>query len=302
MMPNFYPPARQSGLIVHGLLILILMAVFGWGIWNLAQAAVGPAFIVYLLVTLAAFIPIPFLGYRAFALLKANYSLDRDNLSLRWGLRLEELPLSDIEWVRPVTDLSTPLALPWFRLPGSILGLRRHPDLGLIEFLASERGNLLLVATAKHIFAISPADPASFVHEFQRSIELGSLTPAPAKSVYPTFVVARAWDDPLARFLWAATLFLNIGLFVWVGLMIPGLSQVNIGFGPSGLPLGPFPAVQIMLLPILSVLLSVTGWLAGLYYYRYDDQRILAFILWSTSILSSLLFLLAVLFAFNTPV
>ncbi|MGZ6286405.1 MAG: PH domain-containing protein, partial [Ktedonobacterales bacterium] len=104
-------------------------------------------FVIYLLVGLVAFAPIPLLGYRAFALFRAEYVLNRDSLELRWGLRDEEIPLMDIEWVRPIEDLAFPLSLPSAVLPGALLGLRRHRDLGIVEFIASDRRNLLLVAT-----------------------------------------------------------------------------------------------------------------------------------------------------------
>src|SRR5215210_1594826 len=104
-----FPPAKQFGLLLHALLILILSAASIWGFANLANAQVGPRFVSYLLIGILAFIPIPFLGYRAYALLKADYYIDRDSLAILWGLRVEDIPLTDIEWVRPASDLTTPL-------------------------------------------------------------------------------------------------------------------------------------------------------------------------------------------------
>src|SRR6185436_3378150 len=124
---------------------------------------VGPMYVSYLLTGLLAFAPIPFLGYRAYALFKADYYIDRDSLAILWGLRVEDIPLTDIEWVRPATDLTRPLALPRFRLPGAVLGTRRHADLGLVEFIASGTRNLILVATSRRVFAISPSDASALV-------------------------------------------------------------------------------------------------------------------------------------------
>src|SRR5262249_54105146 len=108
-------------------------------------------------------------------LTRSNYFLNRDNLRLVWGLRIEEIPLADVEWVRPLSALASPVHLPLLRLPGGILGVTRHSELGKIEFLASESSTLLLIATAQRVFAISPADPGTFTGSFQRAIELGSL-------------------------------------------------------------------------------------------------------------------------------
>ena len=298
---SFLPP-RQRGLIVLGILLTLLAGIFAWSSWNASQAEVGPAFLLEILLTLTVALPLPIIAYRTYALIRANYHLGRDKLIFSWGLRIEEIPLTDIEWVRPATDLTFPLRLPPFRLPGSILGLRRHPDLGTVEFLASDVETLLLVATAKRVFAISPADPRRFAREFQLATELGSLSSAPAISTYPSFIVAEAWKSLLTRYLWLSGLLLNIGLLAWTSILIPGLESITLGFKATGVPHGPFPPVQLMLLPFISFALYVLGWIAGLYFYRWEEQRILAFIIWASGTLTGILFLIAVLFAITTPI
>ena len=297
-----FPPAKQFGLLLHGLIILLLASVSIWGFANLTNAQVGPMFVSYLLIGILSFSPIPFLGYRAYALYKADYYIDRDSLAILWGLRIEDIPLTDIEWVRPASDLTHPLSLPRLRLPGSVLGTRRHPDLGAVEFIASTARNLILIATSKHIFAISPKDAASLVRTFARATELGSLTPTEAKSVYPSFVITQAWESPVARFLWMTGLLLNLGLVAWVGILIPSVSQIPFGFDPFGVPNETAPSVRLILLPLISGLMFITGLLGGLYLYRWEKERPLAFILWLSSTLCALLFLLAVLFIVTTPV
>jgi PH (Pleckstrin Homology) domain-containing protein len=297
-----FPPAKQFGMILHGVIILALAGASIWGFFNLTNAQMGPRFVSYLLTGLLAFAPIPFLGYRAYALFKADYYIDRDSLAILWGLRIEDIPLTDIEWVRPATDLTRPLALPHFRLPGAVLGTRRHPDLGAVEFIASSTRNLILIATSKHIFAISPKDAASLVRTFARATEMGSLAPAEPKSVYPSFVIAQAWESRFARTIWLLGLLLNLGLVAWVGLLIPSLSRVPFGFNPFGVPNEAASPARLILLPLLSALMFITGFFAGLYLYRWDKERPLAFIIWISSTLCALLFILAVLFLVGAPV
>jgi hypothetical protein len=62
------------------------------------------------------------------------------------------------------------------------------------------------------------------------------------------------------------------------------------------------PAVQLILLPIMSLLLYVTGFIAGLYFFRWEEYKNLAFILWGAGAFSSLLFLVSVLVLVNTPI
>lgn len=297
-----FPPSKRFGLIVHGLIILALAGTSIWGFINLARAQVGPTFVNFLLVALLAFAPIPFFGYRAYALLRADYYIDRDSLAIVWGLRIEDIPLTDIEWVRPATDLTSPLILPRFRLPGAVLGTRRHPDVGLVEFIASNSRNIILIATSKRVFAISPKDAGALVRTFARATEMGSLSPAEPVSVYPSFIVTQTWENSTARFLWVSGLFLNIGLVAWVGILIPSLGQIPFGFNAFGAPNDPTASSRLILLPLLSMLLFIIGLITGLYFYRWDKTRPLAVIVWVSSAVSALLFLMAVLFLVTTPV
>jgi uncharacterized membrane protein len=58
----------------------------------------------------------------------------------------------------------------------------------------------------------------------------------------------------------------------------------------------------LILLPLVSTSLFVAGLIAGLFFYREEKQRPLAMIVWASSALTSLLFLLAVLFIVTTPI
>ena len=111
-----FPPPKQLGLVLHSFIILMLATVSAFGVWDLNRAQVGPSFVTSLLAALLSVALIPFFGYRAYALLRADYYIDRDSLAMLWGLRLEDVPLTDIEWVRPASDLTHPLALPGFQL------------------------------------------------------------------------------------------------------------------------------------------------------------------------------------------
>lgn len=294
-MRNYLPP-RQRGLVILWTFFFLLAGVAIGMAWLATNAPIGPAFFTYLLLSGLGFALLPFLAYQAYALQNAVYRLDRNKLTLQWGLRQEKIPISDIEWVRPLTALETPLPLPFLRLPGLLSGVRRVPNLGTVEFMASEISLLLLVATRQRIFAISPAEPVAFVQNLQNAMEMGSLAAEAPASFYPSFVLVEAWQSSLTRYLWLAALFLNLGLLGWVSLLIPGLPLVSLGFLPSGQPRESVPGVGLILLPILSLALSALGWLFGLAVYRKPERRSLAYIVWSSNVVGTILFLLAVLF------
>jgi hypothetical protein len=296
-----FPPSRhgltlQISLIIVAALVVTIFAILA------SQEQIGLRFMIYILVAALAFFPLPFLAYWSYSLSHANYSLDRDKLTLTWGLRVEQIPVSDVEWVRPMEAQASPLTFPLIYLPGAITGVRRHPDLGHVEFLASDSKNLLLVATSRRVFAISPQDTKNFMENIQHAIELGSLSPAVPQSVYPTFVVMQAWESILARYLWLAGLLLNIGLLGWVTLLIPSLGHISLGFSPSGVVSNPVPATGLILLPGVSLFFFIVGWVAGLTFYRRPNHQSLAHIVWASGVISTLLFLVAVMFIVSTPV
>jgi hypothetical protein len=301
MKPGDFPPPRRRGQTLHVLLILVLTGIVVILGVLISRQPIGLVFTGLILLAVIVFLPIPVLVYRLYSLLRSNYSLNRDQLNISWGLRVEQIPLSEIEWVRPLTAMGQSIALPLLRLPGSLVGSRRHPDLGPVEFLASDEKNLLLVATSRKIFGISPEAPAKFLQDIQHAIEMGSLTPVVPRSVYPSFVVAQAWDSMAARYLWLAGFFANIGLLAWVSLMAPSLPRISLGFLPSGGARPPSAGITLILLPIVSIFFFLVGWVAGLLIYRREDRRPMAYILWASGLISSLLFLVAVLFIVITP-
>ena len=299
---NEFPPARQRGMVTHVALAIVFALVSIIALTVLLQTQVGLYFSLYVLLFIVAAIPVPILGYRVYALSRANYLLDRNTLRLIWGLRIEDIPVTDVEWIRPVKGLMAPISLPLLRLPGGILGVTRQPDIGRVEFLASDADNLILVATARQIYAISPENPTAFLGAFQKTIEMGSLQPARGLSQYPSFVVVRAWESSLVRFLWMAGAFLNVGLLVWVTILIPSLVRVPLGFGATGAPLEPVPGAQLILLPLLSAFLFIMGLITGLFFFRKPELRVLAVTLWISGVFSALFFLMAVFFILNTPI
>ena len=267
----------------------------------MASAPVGLLFVGFILVGLLAFAPVPLLGYRAYALYRAQYRLDRDTLELSWGLRKELSPLADIEWVRPTDEGRNRVPPPAISLPGAVLGLRRHPELGLVEFLSSRGRQLLLVGTPQRVYAISPAEPQRFLETFARAVELGSLRALEPQSQFPSFVFARAWGSGLVRYLWLAALFLNLGLIAWISLLIPASAQVALGYQPDRTP-DLVPSVQLTILPLVSVLLGVVAWIAGLYFYRLEQRRAVALLVWAGGAFTGLLFLVALLFIATAPI
>lgn len=296
---TFFPP-RRAGLISLPVAAGLLTLAGAAGIWQATRASLGPVFLLYLLPSLVFLGLVPMLAYRFLSLRRSSYHLQRDGLSLRWGLRAEDIPMDTVEWLRPAGELAFHLPLPWPRWPGAILGVRRLPGGKPVEFLASETRSLLVLSTAEKLYAISPQDPGEFLAAFRELTEMGSLAPVAARSVHPSFLLFRVWGDRPARYLLLGGLFLSLVLLVWVILVVPGRENVHFGFHPDGTPGDLVPAVQLLLLPVMEAFFYTGDLLLGLFFYRLDQgplatyQHPLAYLLWGTGMLTALFFLVAV--------
>lgn len=286
-------PQRTFGIIIHVFLILVLLGGCGVLVWQAFQQTGGTLLVVCLLGALILFALLPFVGYRGYALIQGIYSLKRDGLRIRWGLRAEDIPLSEVIWVRPATDLETPLKLPAFSIPGALLGMVEHPDLGMVEFIASSTANLVIVATINKIFVLSPEHKDEFVQRFQRALEMGTLTPMEAYSAVPVAFVKQIALDRFGRVLIPIGLILTLSLLVLVGLSIPIRSTVSIGFDPNGHLLPVVPSVRLLLLPVLGFLLYVFGTVLGVFFFRRVEYRPVARLVWSSSVLTPVLLIAA---------
>lgn len=286
-------PNRRRGIVTHVIIIITLMAGCGVLVWQAFQQSGGILLVVYLLGVVVLFGLLPIAGYRGYALLNGVYSLKRDGLRIRWGLRAEDIPLSEVTWVRPATDLEVPIKLPAFSIPGALLGYVDHPGLGQLEFIASDARNLVIVATLDRYFVLSPENKDEFVQRFQRALEMGTLMPMEAYSAIPAAFLRQIVLDKYGRALIPAGFGLTISLLVIVGLSISSRATVSLGYDPNGVLLPPVAANQLLLLPVLGVLLYIAGTVAGVYFYRRPESRPVAWLVWTGSLLTPMILIVA---------
>jgi hypothetical protein len=293
MTSQFFIPSRTRGLLFHIAAIVLMLTMSAFTFLTGLEQEIGGYFLLLLLLAVLFFAPLPPLVYSAIALLRARYFLERDGLHLRWGLRVEDIPLTDIEWARLAEELPLKLPIPHPSWPGALLGTARTDELGTIEYLASSQDGLLLVATRSRVFAISPADPQAFLRAIEEVFEMGSLEPIRAQSVVPAAFAAQVWHDRLARWLLVAGIILAALLFIGISLVVPGLASASLGFYPDGQPLPPGPPAQLILLPILAMLFYLIDLATGLFFFRRSPYRALAYMIWGSSILTTLLLISA---------
>jgi hypothetical protein len=291
-----FTPDRRQGTLFHLAALVILSGVGLLGLLLAADTGSSPLFLLFLAPALLALSLIPWFIYRYFSLRNAQYTLEREGLRLRWGLRIEEIPMENVLWVRPVSELGIPMPLPRLRWPGAVIGSRSLPEDEEVEYLAGQTHDLVLIATPGRGFAISPADPPAFLHAFQHFLELGTLAQLPARSVYPASLLGRVWTNRAARGLVLVGLGLSLALWIMVAVAIPTREQVLLGFSQSGQTSTLAPAVRLVLLPVLNTGFVVIDLLIGLFFFRRENGQSLAYLLWTAGVVTPLLFLLAVAF------
>ncbi len=295
-----FKPPRVRGLLFNlGLsAVLSLLAI---ALLVLAsQTTLGPGFLGYLLGALVIASPIPILANRAFSLSRSYYEVQRDGIRLKWGFREADIPIIDVEYVELVEDLVFPLEFPPRQWPGAITGTHQQEQLGLVEFLASEKSGLVMIGTRERVFVISPEDAKQFVHTYRTVTELGSLSPLPAYSATPSFLLIDIWRSPNLRFLLVLTVILSMALIVLVAWAVPTLTEISLGFNALGEPLPPVSPAQLFLLPALNILLVIGTYILSLLYFRRQKDQIMVAVLWGGNALAALLFLIAVLVILRT--
>jgi Bacterial PH domain len=295
---DYYPP-YSLGLIFHITLIALLIFAGFWSLWQASNAAIGPLFLLYLLPGCVALVGVPILGYRAYALWRAAYMVEIGGIRLRWGLREEDIPMDTVQWVRLAEEMDPSLPLPFLRWPGAVLGTQRLPDGTQVEYLAASAKELVMIGTPERVFAVSPSVSGEFLQTCKRMAEFASLASIPPRSAYPSFLIARVWAERPARALLITGLILTILLLVLVSLVIPSRQVVSLGYTLGATQAEGVPAVQLLLLPVISGFFYLAQMLLGLYFFRREAESVLAYLMWGSCVLTGILFLAALFFVLN---
>jgi hypothetical protein len=289
-----FRPPRRLGLALHGAAVLVLGAGAAVGLYLASQIGAGFTFLLLLVPALAALILAPPLLYRLIALQRASYVLRRDGILLSWGLRREEIPMDQVQWVGPSAALGSPVPYALGGWPGAVISTRRLPDGRTLEYLASSRHGLVMIATPQRVFAISPVDPVGFQRAYQRLAEFGTLTPLPARSVFPALLISRSWADRPARGMLLVSTLLSAALVVWCAWLAQAYPELPLRLAADGSAVDIVPGVRILLLPVINTFFYMVDLLLGLVFYRRAQTQSLSYLMWGASSVTAAFFLAAV--------
>ena len=289
-----FRPVRQQGIILHS----VLLVLFATGCGGFLMLALGQEtrgfFILYLIASVTAFIPCPIILYRLFSLLRAAYIIDRDGFHIVWGLRTEDIPMDSIDWMRLVKDMPYNIPTPRLVIPGAILGIQHHEDLGKLEFLASDKTNMILIACRNRVLVVSPRDMEGFQRSFRRYAEMGSIAPIRARSTNAEFLATSLFKDRVARSFILGGLTLSLILLLAVSFIIPGKDTISLGFNPTTGQIEQAPSERLLLLPLATLFMLVADVGLGSYLYRKQGFRTASYLALASTLILPISFLLLI--------
>lgn len=232
-----------------------------------------------------------FFAYRVFLILTTRYQLTRSALELHWGFQRELIPLDRVEWAHPVSDFDSPMPLPGFLLPFQYYGKRTIRGLGVVEFAATDRRNMVLIQAGERHFVISPPDAHAFAREFENLSQLGVTVPVEPISQNARTMLGEIMQDGMAKKLFVAGV---LGLLVLVVVTI-ALSATRLTV--TWITLELVPSNRLLLLLLVGALdWLLNTFLGGYFYLRGLLEKRWVFLFWSWSVVISLILAAAAVF------
>ncbi|MFV1857871.1 MAG: PH domain-containing protein [Anaerolineales bacterium] len=292
-----FTPRRTLGFALGLLWLSILMAGIALSIAQLGQRLISPISLAWLGLLLLA-MPLALLVLnRLYGLVTARYWVDRDGLYIRWGMSYEQIPLGMISEVGPPRERLHTGELSGsgeveprrpsfgFWWPGCMVGRARTESGGAVDFFSTSGLMLVIRTTTERALAISPPDADAFQSAILSATRMGSLEAIPERSVRADFLVTRVWRDRLARGLILTGLLIPLLLLGALVIMAPSLpALVPFGFGPTGQPTPLAPPGRLLLLPMIGGLIWIADLVLGAWFFGNEDDRLVAYALWSAAI------------------
>ena len=290
MEQEFSPPKGRS-LIINGLVAALLVAAILFFLIYGSMTGQGWLSIVFIVVGLLLLVPLALVVYRIIAIATTVYSLNRDALEVKWGLRRELIPMSEIEWVHPVSDFETPLPLRFTLIRGSYYGETSIKGLGKTLFVASLPDLMVLIKLSQAYLVVSPQEKMAFVETYKQLAQLGSLQQIQPHSENLGMLWQRVMNDKVARRLLIGGAVSFLLLLITAGVIVGLLRQI------VWVSLETVSSSRLFLLALIGLFFSLTNTLTGLILYLQErTAKTIVYLIWGWSILINIILTLAMVF------
>lgn len=290
MEKDFSPPKSRS-LIINGLIAALLVAAILFFLISGSLTGQGWLAIIFIGVGLLLLIPLTLAIYRIITISTTVYSLTREALEVKWGLRRELIPMAEIEWVHPVSDFETPLPLGFTLIRGSYYGETNIKGLGKTVFAATAPDQMVLVKLSQAYLVISPDDKLAFTDTYKQLSQLGNLQQIQPESEDLRMLWQRVMNDRYAKrsLLGGAISFLVLILSTAI---IVGLLQQVVWVSMEVVP-----SSRLFLLALIGLFFSILNTLTGLFLYLQERTgKVVVYLIWTWTILINVILNLAMIF------
>lgn len=223
--------------------------------------------------------------YAALIAFRLEYRLNRNGLSIQWGLTQRRVPFSSIKTILTGATLTETSTLKTINMAGLHVGRAELADYGPVRVFASAPpADSLLVVADRQSYLISPQMPDQFIKAWQARQRLGP-TQTWAEGLTRSWPLNIAWLTD--RITWG---LLGSALLVYWGLF--GLVAFNFAQLPPSLPIH-FNALgradriadksALFTLLIGGGLMLVVNLILGALLYK--REKMAAYLLWGTALL-----------------
>ena len=290
MNTEFSPPKSKS-LAINSLVTALLVAAILFLLISGSMGGQGWLSIIFIGAGLVLLIPLALAVYRIITIATTVYSLSRDALEVKWGLRRELIPLREIAWLHPVSDFETPLPLKFALVRGSYYGETNIKGLGKTLFVATTPEQMVLVKLSEAYLVISPEDKLAFTEAFKQLSQLGSLQSIQPESENLDMLWRRVMDDHAAKRLLLGAAGSFFVLLLSTAIIVGVLQQV------VWVSMETVPSSRLFLLAFIGLFFSILNTLTGLFLYLQERAgKNVVYLILGWSILINIILTLAMIF------
>lgn len=291
MMERDFSIPKSRSLVIYGLIAALLIAGILFFLISGSTTNQGLLAIIFIVAGLLLLFPLLLVIYRIITVTTTVYRLTRGALEVKWGLRRELIPMSEIEWVHPVSDFETPLPLRFRPIRSSYYEETTIKGLDKTLFVATAPDQMVLIKLAHAYLVISPQDKAAFTQTYTQMSQQRSLQEVQAESENLRMLWGRVMDDLRARRLLLGGAVSLALLIVLAAVIVAITSQV------IWVSMEVVPSARLFLLALLGLLFSSLNTLLGLFLYLQERTRkTVVYLIWGWSILTNGLLTLAMIF------
>ena len=230
---------------------------------------------------IGAVLVVVYLGYRTLGAFTLEYWVDRNAITVIWGVTRQIIPMGQIERIVPGPREE----------PLDTHGLWHWPCPHRRRMVTDSFGTVnaystrplpeqVVLVTASESYSISPADPQRFLHALQERFALGANRTVEPQLQRPPVWTWPLWRDRTALVLMGAGLLGVLIMFGALAFRYPGLSSdLPLHFDVTGLPDRISPKSELFNLPMIGLVVWILNTGIGIWLYRHV-QRGAAYLLW----------------------